>query len=218
VSVDAEVAYRIRDVIDYALVNEKPRETLDAIAYRLLMQKTVVTDLDTLLLVDRDRFSTAFTRDLQLAADAKRLGLEILHTTFVSLHPPVRIAPDYQAVVGAEIERETLVIRAEVERAADIPRAQADATEAARAADAAAAIKVADAEGGAGRYRSALESFRAAEALYRLRRWLEALEAGLTRAGLRLYVVDHTLEEKPSESASGQFWLDLRTTGEDRNP
>jgi len=218
VSVDAEVAYRIRDVIAYALVNENPRETLDALAYRLLMQKTVVTDLDTLLLVDRDRFSAGFTRDLQKAADAKGLGLEILYTNFVSLHPPVRIAPEYQAVVGAEIERDTLVIRAEVERAANLPRTEADAKEAVLSAKAQAAVEIADARGGADRYLAALESFLGAEALYRFRRSLEALEAGLTASGLRFYVLDHTLEEKPSGSASGQFWLDLRPAGGQRNP
>src|SRR5438132_678441 len=36
VSVDATVSYRIRDVVAFALAFENPRETLEALAYRLL--------------------------------------------------------------------------------------------------------------------------------------------------------------------------------------
>jgi regulator of protease activity HflC (stomatin/prohibitin superfamily) len=210
VAVDAEVTYRIRDVVAYALNHQNPGEALDALAYRLLMRKTVVTALDRLLSVNRDRFSAEFTRDLQQTADAEDLGLEILHTAFVSLHPPVRIAPEYQAVVGAQIERETLVTRAEVEGAAALPRAQAEAESDLRKAEGEAAIGIAEAKGQASRFLAALESYRASPDLFAFRRWLEALEEGLRRAGIDMYVLDHTLEEERPGAGANDFWLDLR--------
>ncbi|MBN2489565.1 MAG: hypothetical protein JXQ29_01790 [Planctomycetes bacterium] len=213
VAVDAEVSYRIRDVVAYALNHQNPREALDALAYRLLMHKTVVTALDRLLSVDRDRFAAAFTADLQQAADAEALGLEILHTGFVSLHPPVRIAPEYQAVVGAQIERDTLVIRAEADGAAARPRAAAEAEAGVRAAEGAAAADVAEAEGQAARFLAACEASRAAPELFAFRRWLEALEEGLGRAAIDVYVLDHTLEEERPGAGAGEFWLDLRPGG-----
>jgi regulator of protease activity HflC (stomatin/prohibitin superfamily) len=116
VSVDATVSYRIGDVLAFALGSQNPRETLDALAYRLLMRATVATDLDRLLTADRAAFAQRFAATLQQAADAQGLGVEILHVGFTSLHPPVGIAGAYEDVVSAEIERETRAARARVGR------------------------------------------------------------------------------------------------------
>jgi len=208
VSVEAVVAYRIKNVIDHVLNNQDPRAVLDALAYRQLMKKTVVTSLDALLSVNRDRFSTAFTRDLQAEVDARDLGLEILHTSFVSLHPPAKIAPEYQAVVGAQIARETEIIRAEVDRANSLPAAEAEVKEEVLSARAAADMQQAEARGEAVRYLAGLEAYRASPALFEFRRWLEAVEEGL--ANRNLFILDPALKEGLS-TGSGGIWLDLRS-------
>ena len=203
VSADATVSYRIRDVLAFVFGSQNPRETLDALAYRLLMRETVATNLDRLLTADRAEFGRRFATALQQACDAQGLGLEIVHVGFVSLHPPVGIAGAYEDVVSAQIERVTRAAGARVYRETAMPAAQAEATRAVREAEADAARRLADAEGAAAGFRGALTANRAAPELFRFRRRLEALEDGLADRGL--FVVDHRLR-----AAAGELWIDLR--------
>lgn len=203
-SVDATVTYRIGDLLAYALASQNPRETLEALAYRLLMRDTVATNLDRLLSVDREQFARRFAGRLQQACDAHGLGLEILHVSFTSLHPPVDIAAAYQAVVSAQVERQTLTARARVARETMLPSATAHAAAEARQAEAEAARRLAEAQGGAVGFQAARRGQAAAPELYRFRRRLEALEEGLLDRSL--FVVDHRLTTGP-----GEFWIDLRS-------
>ncbi|HEV8309737.1 MAG TPA: protease modulator HflK [Methylomirabilota bacterium] len=203
VSVDATVSYRIRDVVAFAFGSQNPRETLDALAYRLLMRETVATDLDRLLTADRTEFAKRFAVTLQQACDVQGLGLAILHVGFISLHPPVGIAGAYEDVVSAEIERETRAARGRVYQETTAPAAQAEATRAIREAEAEAARRLADAEGAAARFRAALSASRTSPELFRFRRRLEALEDGL--ADRSLFVVDHRLR-----TGAGELWIDIR--------
>jgi membrane protease subunit HflK len=203
VSVDATVSYRIRDVLAFAFGSQNPRETLDALAYRLLTRETVATDLDRLLTADRAEFARRFAVALQQASDAQGLGLEIVHVGFISLHPPVAIAGAYEDVVSAEIERVTRAARARVSQETTIPAAQAEAARVVREAEADAARRLADAEGAAAGFRAALNAARASPELFRFRRRLEALEDGL--ADRSLFLVDHRLR-----TGAGELWIDVR--------
>jgi len=204
-SVDGVVTYRIRDPAAYALDFQNPREALDALAYRRLMLDTVALDLDRLLSADREAFAQGFARRLQEACDAAGLGVEILHVGFASLHPPVDVARAYQAVVSAEVERETQRAAARATAAVMGPAAEAEAVQAAGRAEAAGAARRAEAAGAAARFESLLEQHRAASELFRFRRRLEAMETGM--ADVSLYVVDRTLRAR-----GGDLWLDLRPT------
>jgi regulator of protease activity HflC (stomatin/prohibitin superfamily) len=203
ISVDATLTYRIRDVIAYALGSADARQRLDALAYRLLMHVTVVTDLDQLLSVDRGEFSRAFAQRLQREADAHRLGIEILHVAFSSLHPPVAVASAYEAVVSAEVERTTLVSRARVDRERLLPATRAAATAEVLQAQAAAGLRIAEAHAGASRFTATLAPYHAAPDLFRFRRRLETLEQATP--DLNLFVVDHRIG-----TSADDLWIDLR--------
>jgi len=208
VSVDATVVYRIRDVLAFALGFQNPRETLGALAYGLLLRVTVGTDLDRLLTADRAPFSRRFAADLQTASDDHGLGLEIVHVSFVSLHPPVGIAAAYEDVVSAEIERVTRVARARATREARLPAAQAVAAREIQEVKADAARRLADARGTAAAFRGVVTADRAAPDLFRFRRRLEAIENALTDRSL--FVIDRRLR-----TGTGDLWIDLRPRGAD---
>ena len=86
-SVDATVSYRIRDVVAFAFGSQNTRETLEALAYRLLMRETVASNLDRVLTADRTEFGRRFAVALQRACDEQGLGLDVLHVGFIGLHP-----------------------------------------------------------------------------------------------------------------------------------
>jgi regulator of protease activity HflC (stomatin/prohibitin superfamily) len=203
-SVDATISYRIRDVLAFAFGSQNTQETLEGLAYRLLMRETVASNLDRLLTADRAELGRRFTAALQQASDGQGLGLEILHVGFISLHPPVGIAGAYEDVVSAEIDGETRVGRGRVYQETALPNAQAGADRQIREAEAEASRRLADAEGAAARFRAALSAAHASPELFRFRRRLEALEAGL--ADRRLFVIDHRLR-----AVGGELWIDART-------
>lgn len=198
VSVDATVTYRIRDVVEYALENASPADRLDADANRLLMNKLVAADLSTVLSVDRDAFSAAFSADLQAIADRRKLGIEVVHTSFVSLHPPVKVAADYQKVVSEQIAARTRVIRAEGERATRLSMTLAEVYGEAKAAEADALVNVAAATAAVARFRSDTESYRAAPDLFLFREWIDSLSEGLLDRGL--IVLDSRLDAETGGS------------------
>jgi regulator of protease activity HflC (stomatin/prohibitin superfamily) len=203
ISVDATVTYRIRDVIAYALGSADARQRLEALAYRLLMHVTVVTDLNRLLSIDRGEFAGVFAQRLQQEVDAHRLGIEILHVAFSSLHPPVAVASAYEAVVSAEVERATLASRARAERERLLPATRAAATAEVLQAQAAAGLRTADARAGASRFAATLGPYYAAPDLFRFRRRLEALEEATP--DLNLFVVDRRVA-----TSADDLWIDLR--------
>ena len=51
---------------------------------------------------------------VQQDADALGLGVEVVGFTVGGMHPPVMVAPDYQAVVSAELGKVTAVVNAQV--------------------------------------------------------------------------------------------------------
>jgi regulator of protease activity HflC (stomatin/prohibitin superfamily) len=203
VAVDALVTYRIRDVMAHTLGFQNPSEILSALAYRVLLQEVVATDLDRLLSVDRAQFARTFAVALQTACDAQGLGVEILHAAFISLHPPVGVAAAYQGVVSAHLQRHTITAQVQGYRQSILPEAlaQADALqkrEAARAAE-----RRAEATGDAASFMAARRGYQTSPDLYRFRRRLETLEQGA--ADLNLYVVDPAVA-----TGAGELWIDLR--------
>jgi regulator of protease activity HflC (stomatin/prohibitin superfamily) len=204
VSVDATVVYRVRDVVRYALTFQNPHDVLEALAHRLLMQATVVSDLDRLLAVDRAEFSRLFANRLQAEADAARLGLEVLHVGFTSLHPPVAVAAEYQAVVSADIARRTVVTRAREDRERVLPAVASEAEAEGKTAEAAAVGRLAEATGGAAAFGAALAQYRAMPDAFRFQRRLETLEGAIADQGL--FVVDRRVGTEAAE-----LWIDLRS-------
>jgi regulator of protease activity HflC (stomatin/prohibitin superfamily) len=203
-SVDATISYRIRDVLAFAFGSQNTRETLEALAYRLLMRETVASNLDRVLTADRTEFGRRFAVALQRACDEHALGLDVLHVGFISLHPPVGIATAYEDVVSAEIERETRAARGRVYQESTVPAAEAEATRQLQDTEAEAARRLAEAKGAAARFLATLGASRTGPELFRFRRRLEALEEGL--AGRSLFIVDHRLR-----TGAGELWIDMRS-------
>jgi len=144
---------------------------------------------------------TAQMRDMvQHDADALGLGAEVVAFTIGGMHPPVAVAPDYQAVASAELGRVTAVVTAQAFRNETVPAAEADVVATKNTARAEGAEALARAAGEAWSFRALESTYLLAPEEYRFRRRLEALENGL--AGRRFTVVDHRIERD-----GGELWL-----------
>ena len=103
VSINIRLEYKIDDLKKYLTKATKPESILQALAYELVTDETIATDLSSLLSVDRDEFAETLKKQLTGMIKKQDIGLEVVSVVLESIHPPVEIAAVYQELISAEI-------------------------------------------------------------------------------------------------------------------
>ncbi len=200
VTVNADLHYQVGDIRAYLYGSQNPDTALEVIAYEVLLDHTVGRSLDGVLSENLGALAESVAATIQRRADQRRLGMHIVAFTLRGLHPPVRVATEYQAVVSAQVDKGTYIIEAQAYREEAIPRAQAEAVRIENRARAEKATRLAEAKGEAIAFGTLESSYRASPDLYRFRRRMETLEQSLQ--DLPLWVVDRRIERD-----GGDLWI-----------
>jgi len=200
VTVNAELQYRVGDIHAWLYGTQNPEVALETLAYQVLMNATVDQSLAQVLSADIGNFSARMTASIQTLADRHNLGVEVVSFNLRGLHPPVAVATDYQAVVEAQIEKRTVVMRAQAYRYKALPKAEADGFVATREAQAERADRLSSASGEAIAFKVLGVQFSVSPELYRFRRRLETIERVL--AETPFYVIDSRIERD-----GGALWI-----------
>ena len=146
VSINLCIEYKISDLNDYLVNCANPVAILEASAYELVADKTIITDLNTLLSVDREAFAADFKTDLIEKIAVRNTGLEIVSVVLESIHPPLGIADIYQRLVSAEIEAQTRIMYAKAAATVKISEAESNYTSTVSTATAEKLSKIAEAQ------------------------------------------------------------------------
>jgi len=124
VNANVPVHYKVKALYDFMYEHSDPKALLEAICYRELTRFVASAKVE----VDEDndsdlRYSLlgagrAITRDalmkrIQAAADREKLGVEIVFLGLQGIHPPPKVAVDYQAVIGAVQNKQALILNAQ---------------------------------------------------------------------------------------------------------
>ena len=104
-----------------------PEAQMEALAYELVTDQTIATDLNEFMSTDREKFSENFQKELSKKMKEKEMGLEVVSVVLESIHPPVEIASVYQELISAEISAEKFLRYAEGNAAANIATAEKEA-------------------------------------------------------------------------------------------
>jgi regulator of protease activity HflC (stomatin/prohibitin superfamily) len=200
ITVDAALDFRIRDPVAWRYDCQNPADALRAIAYRAVMRSTVYRTLDEALSENLAELAASMRDMVQKEADSLGLGVEVVAFTIGGLHPPVRVAADYQAVVSAELGAVTAAVLAAADRTTLTVSADAAVTKSLNAARAEGAEALARAAGEAWSFRTLEAQYRAAPQEFFFRRRLETLEQGL--AVRTFTIVDFRIERD-----GGELWL-----------
>ena len=199
-TIDAAIQFRIADARAWRYHCQNPGDALRAIGYRAVMRSTVNRTLSDALSQNVVTL-TGHMRDIvQQDADALGLGIQVVAFTVGGMHPPVPVAPDYQAVVSAEIARVTAVVNAQAYRNQTVPAAEASVLVGTNGATAAGEKALAKAAGEAWSFRTLQSQYRAAPQEFFFRRRLETLENSL--GGRQFVVVDSRFLRD-----GGELWL-----------
>lgn len=194
VSINLRLEYKIADLDKYIRNSACAECILEAMAYELVTDRTISTDLNTLLTADRAEFSATFRDELVEKINAYGTGIEVVSVVLESIHPPVEIAETYQKMVSAEIQAEEYILEAEGSAATVV--ANAEITRALTIGDAKSAYytQVATASAGVAEFMAAVEAYSTYPEAYKYQKYLEAVATAYSNA--RIVIVGDGVDTK----------------------
>ena len=111
------VQFQITNLTAWAYNNEDAPALLQALATREMVRYFVGADMNEIMSYGRLEAAQALRERIQSAADERKLGARIVAVGLQDLHPPVKVAPDYEKVISAIHTRQAKILAA---RADDI--------------------------------------------------------------------------------------------------
>ena len=186
VSINLKIEYKIKDLHTYVRTTTAPASILEARAYDLITQRVIVTDLETLLAVDRGAFTSEFKKDLDALLEEHDIGIELVSVVMESIHPPLEIASIYQGVIGAEIQAEEIIKKAENSANVMLTNAQAKKDTTLNSANAERHSKVAAATSSVSEFMASVEANKANPDAYQYHKYLDALSQAYGKSNLIL--------------------------------
>jgi HflK protein len=203
-TIDVPIFYRISDPVRYLEMTTDAEQALLALADRKLIQVTGSRDGFQIMTEQRAQIARQLRESLQQEVDQLGLGLQIVFVGLKDVHPPVDVAPAYQAVVSAQEEENRTIDLARASRAKVLPEAQSQANRIRNEQVAAYQQRVAAAKGEAARFSAIVEADRENSAVFRFRLKLDVIEQVLGKA-------NKTILAAPAQ-AKQELYLDLRDT------
>lgn len=184
VSINLRLEYKISDLQAYLKSTAKPEAILEAISYELVTDRTIHTDLSTLLSTDREEFSNKFQKELEVLLGEKQVGLEVVSVVLESIHPPREIASVYQATVSAEIEAQATILSAQADAEVTLAEAGMAYDKAVSSAQSENVKSVAEAKSNVAEFMASLESYKANKDSYTFQKYLNAVREAYGNANL----------------------------------
>lgn len=184
VSINLRLEYKISDLKKYLMSASEPEQILQALAYELVTDKTIQTDLSTLLSADRDAFADNFRKELDKKLSAYNTGLEVVCVILESIHPPVEISSVYQQIISAEITAEKYILDAQAKANVTLANAQAKYDTAVNTANAENSEKVAAAKTSVAEFTASLQAFNKYGEKYKYQKYLTAVREAYGKANL----------------------------------
>ena len=122
------VQYQIKNLIDWEYKNEDSRSLLEDLAYREVVRFLAGVDMNEIMSYGRGPGAEKLRERVQEAAERHQLGVRVLSVGLQDLHPPVKVAPDYEKVVGAIHTKQAKILAARADQIKTNALAEAQAT------------------------------------------------------------------------------------------
>ncbi len=181
-TVSIPVQYQIDDVKAWAYNHADAGQLLEKIATREVVLYLVGVDLIEIMSSGRLKAGQDLLKQIQARAKDLKLGVKILSVGLQDIHPPLKVAEEFQKVVGAGQEKEAAILRAESYRARLLPMAEAEALAKIRDAEIFRLNRVASAAARGAQFTNQIKAFTASPTVYAQRMYLEAFIAGSSHA------------------------------------
>jgi len=123
--VNIPVQYKVKNLYEFLYNHEDPKKLLEAICYRELARfaASATVEVETEQDIDKSVLGAGktiikrtLTEKIRQKADQAGLGIEIVFVGIQGIHPPVKVASDYQQVAGAVQKKHTEILYAHTKK------------------------------------------------------------------------------------------------------
>lgn len=192
ITVSIPVQYQITNLVDWVYRHESSSNLLQQLATREVVSYLVSADVNELMSHQRYAAAVALRDRIQAAADAQQLGARVLFVGLQDLHPPVKVAPEYQKVVSAIHKKQAMIIAAEAEAVSTNTLAGAQALALTNTAEAQRISLELTATARAAAFTNQIPAYRAAPAVYQQRLYAQVFPEAIANARKYLIVATNT--------------------------
>ena len=192
ISVSIPVQYQITNVIDWAYYNSDPTNVLSEVASEQVVRFLAGEDLNQIMSAGRFEGGNYLRDQIQAAADERHLGAKITFVGLQDIHPPTKVAKDYESVIGARQTRLASNLLAQAEAVITNDTAVALAFSTNSAAESAKVQLETSAFARAALFTNQIPAFAAAPSVYKQRIYYQAFAQSTADARKYLLLVTNT--------------------------
>ena len=109
IDIEVNLHYQVSDLIQYLTHNDDPVRRLEALGNAELSRYLLSQTIDEWLSTSRRETGQELLRRIQGACEKEKLGVEVIHVSAASIHPPRDVASAFHEVIKAEHQRQILV-------------------------------------------------------------------------------------------------------------
>jgi membrane protease subunit HflK len=160
---------------------------LEDLATREIVRFLVGADMNEVMSFGRLEAAEQLRQRIQAAADNQKLGAKVVSVGLQDLHPPVKVAPDYEKVVGAIQSKAAKILAARADEVKTNALAEAQATNVINVASAFRIRTEIGALAQAALFTNQIPAYKAAPSVYVQRAYLQAFANSTATA--RKYVL-----------------------------
>lgn len=186
------VLYQITNVQDWAYNNEDAPSLLQDLGTREIVRYLAGADLTELMSAGRLEASQALAQRIQAASDAHGLGARIIEVGLQDLHPPVKVALDYEKVVAATQLAEANILGARADEIKTNALSVSQATTLVDLAESDAVARRVGAVAKAGLFTNQIPAFEAAPSVYVRRSYLNTFARSTANARKYMMLTTNT--------------------------
>lgn len=194
IGVSIPVQFQITNVVDWVYNHQDSSNLLQQVASREVVRFLASADLNEILSTNRLESSFALRQRIQEVADTQKIGARILFVGLQDLHPPVKVAPEYQKVVSARHQKAAAILAAKADGIRTNALANAQAFTLTNAAEAARISLELTATARAAAFTNQIPAYQAAPAVYLQRAYLQAFAQATAKASKYLLLATNTSE------------------------
>jgi regulator of protease activity HflC (stomatin/prohibitin superfamily)/drug/metabolite transporter superfamily protein YnfA len=192
ITVSIPVQFQITDVWAWAYNNADPTNLLQDLATRAVVRYLAGVDLNDVMSHSRLEAAQELQKQIQAAADAHKLGAKIIFVGLQDIHPPVKVAGDYEKVVGAEQTKLATILGAQADAIRTNALAGALAFTTTNVADAERQRLEVSAFARAALFTNQIPAFEAAPSVYRQRAYFKTFANATANARKYILLVTNT--------------------------
>lgn len=186
-TVSIPVQYQVTNIVSWVYNNEDAPALMQDLATREVVRFLAGVDMNDVMSHGRLEASEELTRRIQASLNERNLGARIISVGLQDLHPPVKVAPDYEKVIGAIQTKTAKILAARADEIRTNALAEAQAVTVVNRANAERTAREIGAVAQAALFTNQIPAFRAAPSVYAQRAYLQAFTRSTANA--RKYVV-----------------------------